>query len=347
MASEARHPNHLSQQSITNKREFVKIDQATTVTNTLQMVPANPFVLTMGNPWLGLNNLFPGSTSMLIQPQFATTMGHPSLGLNNLINTGSTNMVIQPQTYSMYTKNGLTNSVPNDPRKRSRNAMENQLNNLNIVHHSTNQIQLQGFAAQIFEKNLKSLLETDLILSKYSKKIKMEIAARQKEAPRIMFDGVEAPLMKKLKENEEEILDVGKLNIALEERVKSLMLRTSFWKVLITLGKLGPNDTNQGLPASGGVVADCMNNFGKNEERGGQGRKSVTTAGNGKLARGTEANSRCRMCKKCGERESCVLVLPCKHLCLCTVCSEAINLQDANCPGSNSLIMGMLCVSLT
>lgn len=197
-----------------------------------------------------------------------------------------------------------------------------------------------------------------------SQKIKMEIAARQREALRILFDGVEASLINRLKENEEEILDVGKLNVALQERAKSLNAENQLFKHVENIMEAMtrsqnvnttlPSDTNKGLPASGGVVADSMNNSGKNEERGGQRRKSATTAGTGgdvagkgdKLVRETEANSRCRMCKKCGERESCVLVLPCKHLCLCTLCSEA-NLEAATCPGCNSLIKEMVCVSLT
>ncbi|CAL5057975.1 unnamed protein product [Urochloa decumbens] len=52
----------------------------------------------------------------------------------------------------------------------------------------------------------------------------------------------------------------------------------------------------------------------------GLGREEVDGAGAG----GNQAAGRSRACRSCGGAEACVLVLPCRHLCLCGVCEADV-----------------------
>ncbi|KAF3528416.1 hypothetical protein DY000_02041605 [Brassica cretica] len=62
---------------------------------------------------------------------------------------------------------------------------------------------------------------------------------------------------------------------------------------------------------------------------------TVSSCGSCDGADGGDVTAVTRGCKRCGERTASVLVLPCRHLCLCTVCGSAL-LQA--CPVCNTVM---------
>lgn len=125
-------------------REFVKIDEAK-LNNSIPMGCVNPIATTMENPWLDLNHQFPGMN----------------------------NMMIQPQTNFVKIESEPSNNLQNDPRKRLRESMENQINNLNMPP-ITNNVHIQGCAPQ---SNLpvQRSWDIDYILSKFVSTISVNI----------------------------------------------------------------------------------------------------------------------------------------------------------------------------
>lgn len=96
----------------------------------------------------------------------AATMENPWLGFNHQI-LGANNMMIQPQTNFVKPESGFSNNLPNGPRKRSRDSMEDQFNNFNTPP-VINNVPIQGFAPQSnFPYDVQHLGEIDYILSQF------------------------------------------------------------------------------------------------------------------------------------------------------------------------------------
>lgn len=191
----------------------------------------------------------------------------------------------------------------------------------------------------------------------------MEIEEKRKRQARRLIEAIELGVMKRLKAKEEEIEKIGKLNWALEERVKSLCMENQIWRDLAQANEATANALRNNLeqvlaqrggdddgatvsPAMVPVVMDdaescCGSTEGDNDGDGdedgwrtlvGCAKDKDVGVGGGcrgimKIARdcgGSNGGGR-RLCRKCGKEESCVLILPCRHLCLCTVCGSTLH----------------------
>lgn len=71
-------------------------------------------------------------------------------------------------------------------------------------------------------------------------KVRMEIEESRKRHSRRVIEAVEVGMIKRLKAKEEEIEKIGKLNWALEERVKSLYIENQIWRDLFSRTKPQP-----------------------------------------------------------------------------------------------------------
>ncbi|KHN42972.1 Baculoviral IAP repeat-containing protein 7-A [Glycine soja] len=73
------------------------------------------------------------------------------------------------------------------------------------------------------------------------------------------------------------------------------------------------------------TVEACASNNNNNNHPHREEEEVCGGSGNGKQSDGVLGK---RMCNQCGVRESIVLLLPCRHLCLCTMCESTVR----NCP---------------
>ncbi|PPR87232.1 hypothetical protein GOBAR_AA33451 [Gossypium barbadense] len=192
-----------------------------------------------------------------------------------------------------------------------------------------------------------------------TEKVRLEVEERRKRQSRMLITAIQEGVMKKLKEKDEEIQRMGKLNWVLQERVKSLYLENQLWRDLAQTNEATANSLRTNLEqvlahvgeerhASGGGAAaladDAESSCGSSDEGW---RKVVlrptqphdTTAavvGNG--------NNNGRKCRKCGEKESSVLLLPCRHLCLCTMCGSTL---VGTCPVCDSVTNASVHVNMS
>ncbi|KAL0310869.1 UNVERIFIED_CONTAM: putative BOI-related E3 ubiquitin-protein ligase 3 [Sesamum angustifolium] len=199
-------------------------------------------------------------------------------------------------------------------------------------------------------------LEIDRFIAQHTEKVRLEIEERRKRYCRRIAAALEENIMKKLKAKEEEIDKIGKLNWALEERVKSLCVENQIWRDLAQTNEATANALRCNLEQVLAQVQDeqqrqcnrtddadlmddaqscCGSNFEKIDHR--TSAESASTDArdrdNNNATDGcTGPSSRNRMCRSCEKEESCVLLLPCRHLCLCTVCGSTLHI----CPVCNS-----------
>ncbi|XP_068320719.1 BOI-related E3 ubiquitin-protein ligase 1-like [Pyrus communis] len=242
---------------------------------------------------------------------------------------------------------GLTYNNISAPRKRPREQLINDFNNFSVPQKTKISSFLdQDIAFQIQQQQS----EIDHFIAQHTEKVRLELEEQRKQQSRMLVSEIQDRIVKKLKEKDEEIQRMGKLNWVLQERVKSLFAENQIWRDLAQTNEATANSLRTNLEQvlahvnddhhAGGSCAmataladDAQSCCGSNEY--GWDIEAVDS-GNAAVGGGVRGGSGGgdRMCKSCGGRESRVLLLPCRHLCLCTMCGSTL----LNCPACNSVI---------
>lgn len=176
----------------------------------------------------------------------------------------------------------------------------------------------------------------------------MEVEEKRKREARRIMEVIEVGMMRVLRSKEEEIEKMGKLNWELEERVNCLSMENQIWRDVAETNEATANALRRNLEevlllqetkttvvvVEEEVAESCCEGGGggaeeEDDERRMRKKKRKQEEENEEEE---EAEEEERRCKKCGKEESCVLLLPCRHLCLCTVCASSLH----NCPICNS-----------
>ncbi|KAK6917045.1 hypothetical protein RJ641_017796 [Dillenia turbinata] len=318
MAIEARHLNLFHRQLITN-RGF--------------MIPST------GNP--NLCNTQMSSAVNLIQAVPESLLPRPC----------QSNLILNPTPAPKTSDSGLTYSVLPPSRKRSRGSVLS--NNVSVSQFPL--ILDPEIAFQIEQHQA----DVDRLISHHNEKLRLEILGRKTQSSRLSMSAIEETFVKKLKEKDEELQKMEKLNWALQEKIKSLCVENQLWRDLAQSNEAEANSLRNNLEqvlahvseerVSGGndaaaaaVAEDAESccgscDFGNEvvEEEGKRWRRLA------REERGGERSS--KMCRKCGVKESSVVVLPCRHLCVCTLCGSTVH----TCPVCNSKLNASIHVNVS
>jgi E3 ubiquitin-protein ligase BOI-like protein len=211
------------------------------------------------------------------------------------------------------------------------------------------------------------------LIAQHTEKIKVELEERRKNQLRNLVTTIQEKVAIKMKEKDDEIQRIAKLNWVLQERVKSLYVENQIWRDLAQTNEANANSLRSNLEqvlahvssddnnnsnnhrqvsAAGDDVDDAESSCGSSDH----GAKEEITAKakkeeffqNGWRSRQPETAVRGggggRMCKKCGERESSVLLLPCRHMCMCNMCGSTL---VVNCPVCDSVTNASVHVNIS
>ncbi|BAT74844.1 BOI-related E3 ubiquitin-protein [Vigna angularis] len=225
---------------------------------------------------------------------------------------------------------GLTYNIPL-PRKRSRDSVTES----NVAPPASNKIKLSSFDQDLVFHFQNQQSEIDRFIAQHTQSVWMELEEQRVRQSRMLVKAIQEAVAKKLKEKDEEIQRLGKLNWVLQERVKSLSVENQIWRELAQNNEATANSLRNNLEEvlahvseenrNHGGVAPAESSCGSNN-RGTEEVEENEVCGNIKQNDGVVG--RRRMCSECGVRESIVLLLPCRHLCLCTMCGSTVH----NCP---------------
>lgn len=178
-------------------------------------------------------------------------------------------------------------------------------------------------------------------------KVRLDIEEQRRNEVRRILQVVEERLVKRLRTKEEEIEKIVKMNWALEERVKSLCVENQIWRDLAQTNEATANALRTNLehvlahvkdddvaggraglsdgPAANNhhPLADdaesCCDSSSPGDDRG-----AITGPANDIGAQARASGDR-RWCRSCRREEARVLLLPCRHLCLCTLCGSSVH----------------------
>jgi E3 ubiquitin-protein ligase BOI-like protein len=176
-------------------------------------------------------------------------------------------------------------------------------------------------------------------------KVRVELEEKRKRQTRMLIEA----MMKRLKAKEEEIEKIEIMNMMLEERAKSLCMENQIWREIAQSKEATANALRNNLEQvltqmanSGGggedtpatPEEDAESCCGSNEEDFGwrtvaddaQDKDKDNGEGtSGRVMINEGSSEKKRLCRNCGKGESCVLILPCRHLCLCTMCGDTVH----------------------
>ncbi|XP_071724284.1 BOI-related E3 ubiquitin-protein ligase 1-like [Rutidosis leptorrhynchoides] len=258
------------------------------------------------------------------------------------------------------TESGVTyNNINIGSRKRARDS-----NNDYEAYNSTAS-QKQRFPGDLDVLFQLQQQQSDLnsLIAEHTEKIRFELEERRKMQLRTIITTAQEEVMKKMKEKEEEIQGMGKLNWVLQERVKSLYVENQIWRdlaqtneatanslrtnleqVLAHVSTEDNNNHHRHVSGGGGDTADdAESSCGSSDHGREKGKEGVWQSRRSSPAVDGGAVSGA-MCKKCGERESSVLLLPCRHLCMCTMCGSTL---VGNCPVCDSVMNASIHVNMS
>ncbi|XP_030525333.1 probable BOI-related E3 ubiquitin-protein ligase 3 isoform X2 [Rhodamnia argentea] len=192
-------------------------------------------------------------------------------------------------------------------------------------------------------------LDIDRLISQHMEKLRAEMDEQRKSQARRLAESIGQGLAKRLRAREEEIQKIGRLNYALEERIKSLCIENQIWRDLAQTNEATANalrtNLEQVLLAQVKTAADDAGETAElddaaNHRRNGGGvddnaltedaQSCCGSSGGGggegecEGRRGLAGEEGGRgWCRECGKEEARVLILPCRHLCLCRTCEPS------------------------
>ncbi|GLT59134.1 hypothetical protein SLA2020_319710 [Shorea laevis] len=250
---------------------------------------------------------------------------------------------------------GLTYNIPavTGPRKRQRDPTFSTGFDAYAVSQKNNFSAASSFLDQdVISQIQQQQQELDRFLVEHNEKLRMELEERRNRQSRMLFTVIQERVVKKLKEKDEEIQKIGKLNWVLQEKLKSLTVENQLWRDLAHTNEATANSLRSNLEQvlahvgeerhmSGATVADdCESSCGSNDY-GTENNAGVMWTAEEKAVVGGGGS---RACRKCGKRESSVLLLPCRHLCLCTMCGSSL---VGTCPVCDSVMNASLHVNMS
>nr|XP_043621510.1 probable BOI-related E3 ubiquitin-protein ligase 3 [Erigeron canadensis] len=253
---------------------------------------------------------------------------------------------------------GLTCSFPVSRKRSHDTSSVLSFQNGQVVNYNDqiNNVQNETFAFlghDVSMQMYQQQVEVDRFIANHMEKVRLQIEATRRRNSMRLIVAFEEGIKKKLRSKEEEIAKIGKLNYALEEKVKSLNIESQIWQQMAqtneatanvlrrnleqTLTQIQHQQQLQQFRYNEDVESCCGSNYEELQNTHDQQSKQILVVNNDdddqedinytkkKDNNDNNNGNSNRWCRNCGKRELSVLLLPCRHLCICTLCESSIN----------------------
>ncbi|KAF7097750.1 hypothetical protein CFC21_099538 [Triticum aestivum] len=193
-------------------------------------------------------------------------------------------------------------------------------------------------------------IDVDRILLKHAQNLWTTLAEQRQSHTRLIVSTVEAMAAKRLKARDDEIERIRIMNWALEERLRNLFMEAQMWRDIAQSNEATANvlrgDLQRALDSQ--AVRDGGSGDGQEDDAESccWGENQVPLCAEEEV--GTPAveerpATAVGRCKGCREDAAVVLLLPCRHLCVCAPCAAAAQA----CPACGSAKNGSVCINFS
>ncbi|CAK8577366.1 unnamed protein product [Lathyrus sativus] len=209
-----------------------------------------------------------------------------------------------------------------DSRKRLRDSTDES----NAPHHPqkiklSNQSKFLDRDIILLHNSQQS--EINCLIEQHAENLRTAIANQRMKQTRMLQCVIYESMVKKLKQKDEEIEDLRKQHLMLQERVKTLIMENQIWREMAMTNETTVNTLRIELEKVMQVseIHNHRNGCDDAEDAESSCRSNCHVEVEEKVAGKW-------MCKQCGVNRSELLLLPCRHMCLCAICGSTI----LNCP---------------
>ncbi|XP_031503480.1 probable BOI-related E3 ubiquitin-protein ligase 3 [Nymphaea colorata] len=200
------------------------------------------------------------------------------------------------------------------------------------------------FDREILVKVQRQCQELDRFVALQTEKTRAELEEKRRSYWRQVVAAAEVGMQRILRGKDEEIESMNRRNSALEEKVRALLVEGQVWRnlaqaneatvvalrrdleLLLLSNANADGNNNAKAPSSleegQGDNGECCS-YGEAADKDAAAKSGCDGGGGvGEVEADEQKGRRRRVmgCKVCGTREVSVLVLPCRHLCLCSEC---------------------------
>ncbi|KAJ4804335.1 SBP (S-ribonuclease binding protein) family protein [Rhynchospora pubera] len=186
--------------------------------------------------------------------------------------------------------------------------------NCNANTNAVSRKRTRDVLCQISNQHMnQEMFDINNILLQHVEKGKREMEELSRRQTNRLTMAILSAFSKKLKTKDEEMKRMIQTNIVLEEKLKQHVVEAQQWRILAQSNEITANILRTDLEL---VLA---NRREENEDRYIDAAESCCSGG-GDREEQKEINTRTRVCRYCKENVASVLILPCRHLCLCDSC---------------------------
>uniref|UniRef100_A0A453STA3 RING-type domain-containing protein n=1 Tax=Aegilops tauschii subsp. strangulata TaxID=200361 RepID=A0A453STA3_AEGTS len=176
------------------------------------------------------------------------------------------------------------------------------------------------------------------------------LAQQRQSHTRLIVSTVEARAAKRLKAKDEEIERIRIMNWALEERLRNLFMEDQMWRDVAQSHEATANVLRGDLQRALDVQAVHGGGSGHGQEDDAEsccwGENQVPLCAEEEVGTPVVEERPATgvgRCKGCREDAAVVLLLPCRHLCVCAPCAAAAQA----CPACGSAKNGSVCINFS
>ncbi|KAL2937093.1 putative BOI-related E3 ubiquitin-protein ligase 3 [Bienertia sinuspersici] len=175
--------------------------------------------------------------------------------------------------------------------------------------------------------------EIDRFITLQNERLKLAVQEQKKQQLAVMMRIIEAKTMPALRQKDEEIAKAAKRRLELEEVIRKMQIENQEWQRLAAENEAMVVSLNNTLvqikeqqqvccvtssSCSSNEVGDEESCCNVNDNDGYSSRKRARKET--EITAKEESEKTGLLCKVCKSRNSCVLLLPCRHLCCCKAC---------------------------
>ncbi|XP_043696887.1 BOI-related E3 ubiquitin-protein ligase 1-like [Telopea speciosissima] len=166
--------------------------------------------------------------------------------------------------------------------------------------------------------------EIEQFLQTQGEQLRRTLAERRQMHYRVLLGAAEESASRRIREKDAEVEKAVRRNAELEERVAQLKIEAQVWEAKARAQEATAASLQAQLQQAmmGGGVAEHR---AEDAESGGGCQGHAEDAESAHIDPDRVVVSNGPMCKACWKRSASVVLMPCKHLCLCTPCDAAVD----------------------